>query len=1240
MAAMRATPRAAEGVLGYFARHPTVANLLLVVLVVLGLAAAPQMRAQFFPDVIVDEVVVSVGWQGAGAEDVDAAIVQLLEPALLAVEGVSETSAVAREGQATITIEFEPGWDMARAADDVKTRVDAITELPEDADDPTVRRGAWRDRVTDIVITGPLPVEQLGRFADELSTRLFAAGVTRVSIRGLAAPQTVVEVDEAALIGHDVTLSQIAAAIRAEAEADPAGDVAGGTARVRTGVEKRSSEEIAAIVLRAGPDGSKLRIGDVARIRVDGPDRERAYFAGPDPALSIRVDRSEAGDAIEIQQTVEQVAAALQADLPQGVTIELIRTRAEAITTRIGILLDNGMLGLMLVVTLLFLFLNARTAFWVAAGIPVAMLATIALMYAAGLTLNMISLFALIITLGIVVDDAIVVGEHADFRARLLGEPATDAAVNAARRMAPPVFSATVTTVIAFFALVAVGGRFGDLIKDIPFTVITVLIASLIECFLILPNHMAHALKPRPLRGAGALRTFLGLVGVVAVGLAGLVTAGFILLALPAALTSIWIALTGLEDWALGAVDLWAADQRAAIAAQPLAVAAWLAGGVALATVLGLAAIGRRRRDAALAVLRHNGINTASLLVNRGLGRFRMRLFRPGIRLVIWARYPVLAATLLLLASQIALVIDGKVGWRFFNAPELGSVSGNFAMAQGATRDDSLAMMRELQRAAEAVAVRYQDETGVALIDYALGEIGGNTGRGLAGAETKDRDLLGGIAIELIDADLRPGYSSFDFVADLQQEVVRPPLLEELSFRGWRGGPGGDSLSVDFFGANAETLKAAAEALKTAVAQYPEVSAVEDSLAYDKEELILELTPRGAALGLSVDALGRALRDRLTGIEAASFPDGPRTATIRVELPDRALSADFLERTMMRTAAGDYVPLADIVAVTSRGGFSTVRRENGLRVVSVTGDIAEDDPERATLIEEALRQTILPDIEARFGVASRMTGLAEQERAFLADAQTGLILCLLGIYLVLAWIFASWSRPAVVMAIIPFGLVGAIWGHYIWDVPLSMFSVVGLLGMVGIIINDSIVLVTTIDEYAEERGLFPAIIDGAADRLRPVLLTTLTTVLGLAPLLYETSMQAQFLKPTVITLCYGLGFGMALVLVVVPALMAMQADLARARAALRRALRGRRGSGPAGFAVRIAGAAMAALFVATLGWTLVTGAMAPPLVGLLQGVPLPEGTGGALAVFALGAVLVAVAVHFVTAALWAAARRG
>ena len=232
------------------------------------------------------------------------------------------------------------------------------------------------------------------------------------------------------------------------------------------------------VVLRSNPDGSKLRIGDVATVRSEGIDRDRAYFVGPDPAISVRVDRTDRGDAIAMQRQVEVVAADMALTLPADVKIDLIRTRAEAITGRLKLLLDNGALGLALVVGLLFLFLNARTAFWVAAGIPVAMTATFALMFAFGLTINMISLFALIITLGIVVDDAIVVGEHADFRVRRLREDPTTAAENAARRMFPPVFSATLTTIIAFFGLVAVGGRFGDLIKDIPFTVIVVLVAS------------------------------------------------------------------------------------------------------------------------------------------------------------------------------------------------------------------------------------------------------------------------------------------------------------------------------------------------------------------------------------------------------------------------------------------------------------------------------------------------------------------------------------------------------------------------------------------------------------------------------------------------------------------------------------------------------------------------------------------------------------------------------------------
>ncbi|SEL96872.1 Multidrug efflux pump subunit AcrB [Roseovarius azorensis] len=1080
--------------LSYFTRHRTAANLLLVLMLVLGLATLPRMRAQFFPDVVIDNVTVSVAWEGASAEDVDNAIVQILEPALLAVEGGESSNASSRENSASITLDFEPGWDMSRATNEVQAALDVITTLPDEAEEPVIRRGAWRDRVTDVVITGPVGTEQLARLADEFVTRLFDAGVTRTTIQGVAAPETIVEVPGTNLIAHDITMAEIAAAIATGVSTDPAGDMTGANTRVRTGTEKRSPRDLATIPLRSTPDGTTLTIGDVARIRVEGATRNLAYYVGDAPAISLRVDRSAQGDAIRIQAQVQTIADQMTDTLPEGVTIDLIRTRAEAISGRLSMLLDNAMTGLALVVGLLFLFLNARTAFWVAAGIPVAMLGAIALMYAAGLTLNMISLFALIITLGIVVDDAIVVGEHADARHRKLGEPPPLAAERAATRMALPVFSATLTTLIAFFGLGFIGGRFGDLIYDIPFTVIAVLLASLIECFLILPNHMAHAL-----------------------------------------------AHSARQHW----------------------------------------------------------YDIPSRVMNREFTRMRDRVFRPFIAWVIHARYVVVATALVLLATQIASFIRGDVTWRFFNAPEQGTVSGNFAMVPGATRADALAQMREMQRATETLGAEYEERYGTNPLAYVVAQLGGTAGRGLAGSDTRDSDLLGGISIELIDADLRP-YSSFAFVADLQDRVPQLPLTETLSFRGARSGPGGDALDVQIYGATAEELKAAAEALKSALGRYAEVSALEDNLAYDKSELILDLTPQGRALGISTDDLGRILRHRVNGIEAATYPDGPRSATVRVELPEEDLAADFLDRMLLRTPAGGHVLLADVVSVTSRTGFATVRRENGLRVVTVTGDISEDDPARAAEIMQALQTEILPAIASEHQIEYRLAGLSEQEDEFMADARLGLMLTLLGIYLVLSLVFSSWTRPLVVMAIIPFGLVGTIWGHAQWNVPLSMFTVVGLLGMTGIIINDSIVLVTSIDEYARERGIVPAIIEGTADRLRAVVLTTLTTVLGLAPLLFERSTQAQFLKPTVITLVYGLGFGMLLVLLVVPAFIAIGQDLSRQITALRRGLRVRRAR--LGLALGLGLAAMPVWFATTMGWTLATGALPAPLSDAL---PLP-----------------------------------
>ncbi|MEM7441549.1 MAG: efflux RND transporter permease subunit, partial [Pseudomonadota bacterium] len=369
---MRTLPGAAGGVLSYFTRHRTAANLLLVVMVVLGLTAATQIRSQFFPDVVLDSVTVSVKWDGAGPEDVDNAVVSVLEPALLAVEGVESTYSTATEGRAYMRLDFEANWDMGRATEDVKTAVDGVTGLPDGIDDPKIYRNVWRDRVTDVVISGPVPVDQLGRFADEFSARLFRVGVTRTTIRGVSAPEIFIDVPELSLIRHNITLREIAAAIGEEAEADPAGDVAGGSARVRTGIEKRSAEDVEEIVVRSNADGSKLRVRDVGAVVAQGVSYNRAYYVGENPAVSIRVDRSVRGDAIKIQRQVEEVAAELQSTLPDGVTIDLIRTRADYINQRLNLLIDNAAVGLLLVVALLFLFLNARTAFWVAAGIPTA----------------------------------------------------------------------------------------------------------------------------------------------------------------------------------------------------------------------------------------------------------------------------------------------------------------------------------------------------------------------------------------------------------------------------------------------------------------------------------------------------------------------------------------------------------------------------------------------------------------------------------------------------------------------------------------------------------------------------------------------------------------------------------------------------------------------------------------------------------------------------------------------------
>ncbi len=1025
------------GILGYFVQHRTAANLLLVLMMVAGIAAGLRIRAQFFPDVAVEQVNVSFSWPGAGPKEMDEAVVARVEPQLRTVEGVKEATSVARTGAATITLEFEPSTDINQAMNEVKAAVDQVSGLPDDIEKPVIQPRRWRDRVTDVLVAGNTDITTLKRSAEELQTALFRKGVPLVDISGISDPEVRIDVRSADLERYGLTLADIANAIKAETGTKPVGAIERTGARVRAASKPLTPEALASISVRSGANGEKITLADVANVGDIGLDREIAFFQDGRPAVLLEVNRDAKGDALAIQALVEKTVADLQGSLPQGVEMALVHPRAQAIRDRLDILLENGLQGLAVVVILLFLFLSSRTALWVSAGIPVAMAATIAMMYAFGFTLNMISLFALIICLGIVVDDAIVVGEHTDRLARD-GLPPDEAAATAAQRMTAPVFSASVTTVIAFAVLALIGGRFGKMISDLPFTVAVVILASLLESFLILPAHMRHSL-------AHGGRTSL--------------------------------------------------------------------------------------------------LDLPSKFVNKGFDKFRDQVFQPVMRLVVKLRYPVLAGALLLLSISVSAVLDRTVRWQFFSSPERATVRANIAMLDSASRDDTKAMVAELDRALKAVDKTYAEKYGAAPVKIAIAKIGATTGRGLSNADTKEPDQLAGYDIELIDPDLRP-YSAFDFLRDWQDEIQRQPLLETLALRGDRSGPGGDAISVRLDGASEETLKAAAEMVKSQLARFPAVSGLEDDMSYDRPELVVTPTPKGEALGFTTESIATALRQRLDGVEAVKLPRDDGQIIAKVRLPQREVGNSFLFDVSLPMADGGFVPLSEIATFKEVEGFSSIRRENGDRRIVVTGELG-DDPATSAEVMTALKETILPDVAAHYGINWSLGGLAEQENEFLSDALIGFTAAIIGIYCVLAWVFASWTRPLIVMLVIPFGLIGTVWGHYLHGVPLSMFSIVGLIGMAGIIINDSIVLVTTIDEKSPTSDIHSAIVSGTCDRLRAVLLTTLTTVGGLAPLLFETSRQALFLKPTVITLAYGLGFGMLLVLFLTPAMLAIQHDLSR-----------------------------------------------------------------------------------------------
>ncbi len=1013
------------GFIHLFAQHRVAANLLMIMMIVFGAYSLMKLNKQFFPNFALDYISVRVVWPGASAEDIESSITVPLEQALRTLEGAKEMTSTSTRGMSAILIEYEESMDMGLALDEVKQFVSNIRNLPTDTEDPVVSRIARYEPVATIILTADSELEELRPLAYEFERELLDKGIARVSFSGLPDQEIAIEVSAKQIQQLGLSLNQIGERVVNQSQDIPAGTVAESEAarEVRGLQRKRDVLEFASLDLLTSETGQKLTLGDIAEIQRRPKENQVEIFYQGLPAILMNLQRTETTDALVSAEIMQQWLAQTRATLAPAVKLVVFDEAYSLIQQRIDLLLKNGISGLVLVLAILYIFLNGRVAFWVAVGIPTSFLGALGVLYLFGGSINMISLFGLIMTLGIIVDDAIVVGEDALTHYQY-GENSLMAAEGGAMRMLAPVMSSSLTTVAAFLPLMMVTGIIGSILFDIPFVVICVIIASLIESFLILPGHLRHSFHRNHHKKNSELRQKL----------------------------------------------------------------------------------------------------------EQGFHSFREDYFRPLIKRAVDNRLTTLVIAICSLVLALSLVIYGQVKFQFFPQPESTVIIASVKFAAGTPPDNVHAFARQLeQRLRETDEALSQQGS---LINAAVLRI--NTASFDGGRNYQNGTQYAMLQVELLQPDERSVRNN-TITEQWQSRLDVPAGVEQLVISSPRGGPPGLDIDVFLTGADAITLKHAAEELVNAMENYDGLSNIVDDLPYGRQQYIFELTPLAQAAGLTIAEVGRQLRTALDGQLLQIFYDSNEEIEVRIMLPaNERKFQGVLETLPIITAAGKRLLLANVVSLSSHQGLELLRHTDAKLGVHVTAEVNAKIT-NANEVLEKLQQSAIPEILKKYGLQVTYKGRAEEERETSSDMKQGGLLALVLIYIILAWVFASYSWPLAVMMVIPFGISGAIFGHWFLNIDLTILSQFGIFGLSGIVINDSIILVTFYKQLrAKGLDVRNALIESACLRLRAVMLTSLTTIAGLTPLLFETSLQAQFLIPMAVSISFGLAFSTLLVLFVVP----------------------------------------------------------------------------------------------------------
>lgn len=1029
----------------WMANHRVAPNLLMMVLIVGGLLMAFSIKQEVFPERSLDIIRISVVYPGAGPEEIEEGILLKVEEAISGITGIKEIKSVASEGMGSVTAEVMKGEDIDLLLQDVKAEVDRITTLPEDAERPVITKMVGRHEVISVIVYGDVPERSLLEQAETIRDELLAIqDITQIELYGVRPYEISIDVPEENLRRYGLTLDAIAARIRQASVDLPAGSIKseGGEVLIRTKERRYLGREYAEIKLLERPDGTEVRLGDIAQVRDAFKETDEYAHLDGMPAAMIKVFRVGDQRPTEISEIVKQYVEKKRLFLADSVKLTTVNDSSEIFKSRMNLLLKNACIGLVLVFLILGLFLQLRLALWVMLGIPISFLGAMLFMPSLDVSINMISLFAFILALGIVVDDAIVVGENV-FTHRGMNKPYLRASVDGTLEVGRPVIFSVLTTVAAFLPLVFLSGTMGKFIKVIPFVVIPILIVSLIESLFILPAHLSLG------------RELNNLTGI----------AGFI--------------------------------ERVRIS------------------------FGRR------------------------LDAFIKGPYQRFLSLCLRFRYITLAASIAMLLISVGLVGGGIVKFRFMPAVDGDLILTSLQMPLGTP-------VEETTRIQEFITKKGHDVTRD--FDAAM--------PGKPSVLEHTYSIVGKtLSTRLGAADSGAGAHLASSMMFLSKSEKRDVPAENIATR-WREAvgeiPGADSLTFTsnlvHFGAhidvrlaheNISVLTAAAERLKQALKGYPGVIDIEDNFKKGKKELKIRITPEARALGITEEELGRQIRGAFFGSEALRLQRGRNELRVMVRYPEaeRKNLADLFGMRI-RTRDGEEIPLGQAAVIEEGRGFSAINRAEHKRVINVTASV-ESKTANAEEILLDLKTTALPELVGDYpGLSFDMEGEERERRDSLKSMMKGFAFALLLIYALLAIPSRSYSQPLLIMSSIPFGIIGAILGHLIMGYDLSIMSLFGIVALAGVVVNSSLLLIDYINRRREENTeLIQAVLDAGQRRFRPILLTSLTTSLGLTPIILETSVQAKFLIPMAISLGFGVLFATGITLVLIPSLYLILEDI-------------------------------------------------------------------------------------------------